>query len=163
MRGLSLEQPELRALVDATEACMSHCRDMLEYEGEKRKLLLSGDYSKINSVLSAQQSAIMQLDNLETLRLKAQAEAGLEGLSAQEIADRVDDPEQKKALESLFLEWRVLLDRLRQENDAALDIAREDLKMFDLLAHGGPAEDSGVYSRAGRPEAGYRNSFEEKV
>ncbi len=163
MSGLSLEQPALRALVDATEACMQQCRAMLEYEGEKRKLLLEGRYSEINSVLSSQQSAIMQLDNLETLRLKAQADAGLEGLSADEIIKRVDDPEQKKALKSLFLEWRVMLDRLKSENQASLDIAREDLRMFDILAHGGPAGDAGTYSREGRSDSSYRNSFEEKV
>lgn len=161
---MSFESAELRALVDATERCMEQCRSMLEFESEKRQLLLRSDFDRLEETLSAQQSAIMQLYNLENARVEAQRAAGLEGLNASEIAARIEDPEQRKALEDLLLEWRVMLDQLKVQNTAALDIARDDLRLFEALTGTGAAtKDAGTYGKTGSKVSGYQNTFQEKI
>ncbi len=163
MSGIDLASPELRALVSATEACMEQCRVMLELETRKRQILLRGEYDRLNEVISSQQSAIMQLFNCENDRVDAQKAAGLEGLTARDIAAKVEDPEQRRALDGMFNEWRVLLDQVKTQNEASLDLVREDLRLLDAMSGNQPTQDAGTYGRSGRLDSAYHNSFKEKV
>lgn len=162
MSNLTLSSSELRALLDATRACMDQCAKMLEYESEKRRSLLKAQYQKLPEIVAAQQASIMQLYNLESQRVQAQADAGLENLSAKEIVMLLKDPQERAAVEGLLNEWTSMVDRLKAENQAALEIAQEDLRTFYRLSSAGDSA-ALTYDRSGLATSAVHKSFEEKI
>ena len=148
---------ELQSFLQATERCVTQARTMLEFEQEKRQALLADDLIRLESMIQAQQAAIMKLESLEKQRLDAQDKAGYHDLKAQEILELLDDGPDKAALQKQVGELKQTMEEIRYHNDKALEIARANLQVFNTLSRGSEQPDrQAIY----RPGQGYGASFQ---
>ena len=83
------------------EGYVAFLEEMAQGEGEKYAALLSYEAKRVDRVVSRQQAMNMRLSQLEEQREREQEEAGLGGLSFQEILARLDKTEQGR-LPELF-------------------------------------------------------------
>ena len=72
------------------EGYVAFLEEMAQGEGEKYAALLSYEAKRVDRVVSRQQAMNMRLSQLEEQREREQEEAGLGGLSFQEILARLD-------------------------------------------------------------------------
>ena len=107
---------ELQTFLTATERCVAQCKAMLSFEQEKRQALLSDDLSRLESMIQAQQAAIMKLESLEKQRMEAQENAGYHNLSADAILELLDDGPDKAILARQVGELKQTLEEIRYHN-----------------------------------------------
>ena len=149
----------------ATRRCTEQCKTMLTFEQEKRQALLSDDLDRLESMIQAQQAAIMKLESLEKMRLEAQEKAGFSQMKAEEILALLEDGPDKEALAEQVGILKTTLDEIRYQNSKAVEIARNNLQIMEKLATGKeqPAR-QGVYSPKQVGGAGWQggSSFDTK-
>jgi hypothetical protein len=139
---------------------------MLEFEQEKRQALLSDDLDRLEGMIQAQQAAIMKLESLEKLRQEAQESAGYHQMSADEILELLDEGPDKEALAQHVGELKQTMDEIKYHNDKAMEIARANLQIINVLAKGKEIKDpQGVYRPKQLRKAGWQSSpsFEKKI
>jgi len=127
---------EFEAFLSATERCVAQAKTMLEFEQDKRQALLSDDYNRLESMIQAQQAAIMKLESLEKQRVQAQEKAGYHRLNADEIVALLDEGPEREALLEQITELKRTLEEIRQQNDKAMEIARANLQIYNTLTTG---------------------------
>ena len=158
---------ELQPFLTATERCVAQCKTMLTFEQEKRQALLSDDLTRLESMIQAQQAAIMKLESLEKQRMEAQEKAGYHRLSADEILELLDDGPDKDILARQVGELKQTLEEIRYHNEKAMEIARANLQIVNTLATGKEQKErQGVYrpGHAGVWQTGASStSFETKI
>ncbi|MDR1193725.1 MAG: flagellar protein FlgN [Peptococcaceae bacterium] len=158
---------EITGFLMATRRCADQCRVMLDNEREKRQALLSDDIERLESMLQSQQAAIMRLEGLEKRRLDAQAKAGFAAMTAGEILAAMKDGEDKEELRRQVGDMKSALEEIKQNNERALEIARNNLQMMNALNAGqeGRPENQGIYrpGQSGGPEGTTGALFEKKI
>jgi len=157
---------ELTPFLTATERCLAQCKTMLSFEQEKRQALLSDDLSRLESMIQAQQAAIMRLESLEKQRMEAQERAGYHNLSADAILELLDDGPDKDTLARQVGELRQTLEEIRYQNDRAMEIARANLQIVNSLTAGKEQKErQGVYKPGQAGKAGWQtgSSFDQKM
>ena len=96
------------------EGYVSFLEEMAAGEQEKYAAILSYDPKRMDKVVSRQQAMNMRLTQLEEQREKEQEEAGIAGLTFQQIQDRILDfiashsQADKKVLEELMMNTSML-------------------------------------------------------
>jgi len=159
---------DFASFLSATERCVAQSKTMLTFEQEKRQALLSDDLTRLESMIQAQQAAIMKMESLEKQRLEAQEKAGFHQMKADEVLANMESGPDKEALAELVRVLRTTLEEIRYHNTKAVDIARNNLQILDMLSTGKEQQQQhgrqGVYSpkQAG---AGWQGSpsFEKKI
>ena len=159
---------KLQTFLSATERCVIQCKAMLAFEQEKRQALLSDDLDRLESMIQAQQAAVMKLESLEKQRVEAQDEAGYREMNADEILEKLGNSPDKATLARQVDELKQTLQEIRYQNDRSLEIARANLQVITALATGSEQnERQGVYrpgTSAGTWQAGTSgSSFETKI
>jgi len=157
---------ELSSFLTATERCVAQCKNMLAFEQEKRQALLADDLTRLESMIQAQQAAIMKLESLEKQRMDAQEKAGYHSLNAEEILELLDDGPDKEILTRQVGELKQTLEEIRYQNDKAMEIARTNLQIINTLATGKEQNDrQGVYrpKQSGGTQWQQGPSFETKI
>ena len=157
---------EFATFLSATERCVNQCKTMLEFEQEKRQALLSDDLDRLESMIQAQQAAIMKLESLEKMRLEAQESAGYHRMTADEILELLDDGPDRETLARQMAELRQTMEEIRYHNNKAMEIARANLQIVNILATGKEQRDpQGVYKpkTAGSSNWQGGSSFEKKI
>ncbi|MCL1848377.1 MAG: flagellar protein FlgN [Clostridiales bacterium] len=158
---------EISAFLTATERCVAQCKSMLAFEQEKRQALLADDLTRLESMIQAQQAAIMRLESLEKQRMEAQEKAGYQDMRAEEILERMGDGPEKEALARQVGELKQTMEEIRYQNDKAMEIARANLQIVNTLAPGGEQKDrQGVYRPKQAGGADWQSgssSFETKI
>jgi flagellar biosynthesis/type III secretory pathway chaperone len=156
----------LGEMLTVNQRCIAQCQTMLEFEQEKRQALLSDDLDRLESMIQAQQAAIMKLESLEKQRLEAQEKAGYHNLTADGILELLEDGPEKAALSRQVEELRQTLDDVRYQNNRALEIARANLQIVNTLATGQEQKtgQQGVY-RKGQTASNWQggSSFDKKM
>ena len=138
------------------EGYVAFLEEMAQGEGEKYAALLSYEAKRV----SRQQAMNMRLSQLEEQREREQEEAGLGGLSFQEILARLDKTEQGR-LPELFPRFSRAVEEIKYFNGKSMAFAKEGLQMTGMKD--GPAA---PYTPAGRirPEGAQGASlFEAKI
>ena len=156
---------EFSSFLSATERCVAQCKSMLVFEQEKRQALLADDLTRLESMIQAQQAAIMKLESLEKQRMDAQEKAGYHSLRAEEILDLLEDGPDKEVLARHVGELQQTLEEIRYNNDKAMEIARANLQIINTLATGTEQKErQGVY-RPKQSGAQWQSgsSFETKI
>ena len=139
---------EFAEFLTATERCVAQCKSLLEFEHEKRQALLSDDLDRLESMLQAQQAAIMKLESMEKQRVEAQHKAGYHNLTAEEIIELLDDSPDKEALVQQVGELKQTLEDIRYQNSKSLEIARANIQIINTLATGkAQNQNQGVYKK----------------
>ncbi len=142
------------------EGYVAFLEEMAQGEGEKYAALLSYEAKRVDRVVSRQQAMNMRLSQLEEQREREQEEAGLGGLSFQEILARLDKTEQGR-LPELFPRFSRAVEEIKYFNGKSMAFAKEGLQMTGMKD--GPAA---PYPPAGRirPEGAQGASlFEAKI
>lgn len=150
---------ELREYLDATARCADQCESMLGSEREKRQALLEGG-PRLESVMKAQQAAVMSLDVLERKRLDAQQAAGFaEGATGDEIVSALADEAAQSELAALLTRLRAAAKELRELNRTAMEIAEKQLQFL------GRTNDGPTYRPGQQPGQNWNGgaSFEQKI
>lgn len=156
------------SFLTANERCVAQCKTMLAFEQEKRQALLSDDLAKLESMIQAQQAAIMKLESLEKQRMEAQEKAGYQYLRADEILALLDEGPDRDALAMQVGELKQTLGDIRYQNEKAMEIARANLQIVNSLTAGREkTEPLGVYQRPKHSGAWQQgppsSSFETKI
>lgn len=119
---------------------------MAGQEREKYAALVSYDHQRIDRAVSAQQAANMRLAQLENQRQQEQRLAGLEGLTFQQILDRLEGA-QRDRFSQLFTRFGRAVEEIRYYNGWALSFANEGLRILGGVA---PGAQPGTYDAAGK-------------
>ncbi len=156
---------ELRAFKEACDACVEQCHAMIQLEHEKRRVLLNEGAKAIEKVLASQQAAVMQLENLEKKRLEAQANAGFDGLRADELLEKITDLSDRAELSAVLVELRSGTSQIKELNEVSMNIAKENLEAYEgLLAQLSTDGAAGTYNPRGELDKEHPTSvFYEKV
>ena len=157
---------EFATFLTATERCVAQCKSMLAFEQEKRQALLADDLTRLESMIQAQQAAIMRLESLEKQRMEAQEKAGYNTMRADEILELLDEGPEKDALARHVIELKQTMDDIRYQNDRAMEIARANLQIVNTLVAGGDQKErQGVYRPKQDGGASFQqgSSFETKI
>lgn len=143
--------------------CLVECKKMLEFEGEKRRSLLESDMDNLSVVLQAQQAVMMKLENIEKKRLAAQEKAGFGEMRAEEIINKIEDPQQKKDFTVTINELRSIVEEIQRLNKISIDVAKSNLRIANTILQQ-ETGNSGVYTSSGS-SANWTpgSSFEEKI
>lgn len=142
------------------EGYVDFLEEMAQGEGEKYAALLSYDHKRVDKVVSRQQAMNMRLTQLEEQREREQEEAGLGGLTFQEILARLDKSQQGK-LPELFPRFTRAVGEIKYFNGKSMAFAKEGLQMTGMTESPAPP-----YTPAGktRPEGAQGVSlFEAKI
>ena len=157
---------EIQSFLTATERCVAQSKTMLSFEQEKRQALLSDDLTRLESMIQAQQAAIMKMESLEKQRLEAQEKAGYHNLSASEILALLGDSPDRAILARQISELKLTLEEIRYHNEKAMEIARANLQVVEKMSAGAARNDQqGVYRPKPSGGADFQggSSFETKI
>ena len=156
---------EFQSFLNATQRCVTQCKVMLTFEQDKRQALLSDDLTRLESMLQAQQAAIMKLESLEKQRMEAQEKAGYHRLSAEEILELLDEGPDKEAFSAQVGELVQTLGEIRYQNDRAMEIARANLQVVNAVTPGKEQRETQSTYKPGQYGAKWNtgSSFEKKV
>ena len=113
------------------EGYVAFLEEMAQGEGEKYAALLSYEAKRVDRVVSRQQAMNMRLSQLEEQREREQEEAGLGGLSFQEILARLDKTEQGR-LPELFPRFSRAVEEIKYFNGKSMAFAKEGLQMTGM-------------------------------
>jgi len=138
----------------------------LENEREKRRALLDNNLGRLEAMLNVQQAETMKFRGLESKRIKLQSKLGLPDVKVKELLALIADMEARTSTEVLFTEIADIADQIREQNRQSLELAKANLKVFNLISQGGEAE---VQSKYYGPDSGRRkvystgDTFEETI
>lgn len=131
------------------EGYVTFLEEMAAGESEKYAAMISYDAKRMDKVVSRQQAMNMRLTQLEEQREREQAEAGLEGMTFQQILDELDREEQGP-LPELFPRFFKAVEEIKYFNGKSIAFAKEGLHQLGM--NGEPAA---PYTHTGkaRPES----------
>ena len=138
----------------------------LENECEKRRALLDNSIDRLETMLKIQQAETMKFRDMESKRAKLQSTLGLPNVKARELLSYIGNLEARSSIKALFEEIAVTARQIQEQNRQSLELAKVNLKVFDLIARGGEAE---TRSKFYGPDSSCRkvystgDSFEETV
>ena len=155
----------LEAYISVTQKTVEQICDMIEIEREKRQALLNQNMEALDGVLQRQQAMLMQTENLERKRIALQAAAGFEGLTASEVLEKLPESAEKVELKLIFAQLKDKSELLKELNQTALDIANNNLNIYERVTHDVQEKARGTYRPDGRKGTGKASgaSFEEKI
>lgn len=105
----------------------------LSAEREKRQALICGDIELLETMLLTQQAETMKLKSFEEKRCEMQAELGFGNFRAKEIIAAVDDLEVSRILGKLFLEIVDSINKIKQQNKVAIELANTNIKILNKM------------------------------
>jgi hypothetical protein len=105
----------------------------LSAEHEKRQALICSDIEKLESMLRVQQAETMKLKSFEEKRVEMQAKLGFGSFRAKEIIAAVDDEEVSRILGKLFLEIVESINKIKQQNKVAIELANTNIRILDKI------------------------------
>jgi len=105
----------------------------LSAEREKRQALICSDIERLESMLKVQQAETMKLKSFEEKRVDIQAKLGFDNFKAKEIIAAVDDEEVSRILGKLFLEIVDFINKIKQQNKVAIELANTNIKIIDKM------------------------------
>ncbi|HBT64991.1 MAG TPA: hypothetical protein DEB10_10075 [Ruminococcaceae bacterium] len=117
---------------------------LLELENQKTGILLKGDITALDELVTMQQPYIMSSANNEKKREKLQREMGLDGLSLRQI---IDDYPEARSLEKCFLELSAILKSLKKACAKNREILNAKVDVINcILSKAGALGDNVTYS-----------------
>ncbi len=143
-----MKKDEWEGLLQAIRESTEQLEQMIELEQEKRQALLNPTLDGLEAMLPRQQAAVMQMESSERRRLAAQAKAGFEGLTGEEIQAKVP-PDEAEAIAPLLTKLRSVAEELRSLNRTAMDVARANLRFVEKVTGTNEAP-SGLYQAPGK-------------
>jgi FlgN protein. len=105
----------------------------LSAEREKRQALICGDIERLETMLITQQAETMKLKSFEDKRSEMQAKLGFGNFKAKEIIAAVDDVEISRILGRLFLEIVDSINKIKQQNKVAIELANTNIKILNNM------------------------------
>ncbi len=75
----------------------------------------------------------MKLGSFEEKRAEIQAKLGFDNFKAKEIIAAVDDEEVSRIIGNLFLEIVELINKIKQQNKVAIELANTNIKIIDRM------------------------------
>lgn len=156
----------MNAYVDCLRKCTEQCAVLRACEQEKRRALISGDLSRINTMLQTQQAEIMKLGQLEQKRVDAQAAAGFAGMTGEQmLAAMRSTPEEEQTVRTLLTELRDLAADIAALNESAIKLAKGSLRMYEQAFRQGSSEQRATYGpkTQSRAEFASGTSFTESI
>lgn len=149
--------------ISATAKCAEQIRSMLPMEQEKRQALISDDVPRMEHMMCDQQAAAMKLENLEKARLHLQQEAGLAGLTANEILKKTPSKDCQQ-LKECFDDLRTAAKELKLYNEKATELAKASLQFWEnaetIRTH---AASRTTYSTDGTQATGWNDGSSLKI
>ena len=128
----------------------------LSNEREKRVALLNSDFESLEAMLQIQQAETMKLKSFESKRATYQEKLGFENRTAKEIVSSIGDAEVRKELGNLFMEIVEIVNRIKEQNKLALELANTNLRLLDRVFNNTEySAQNGLYS----PDSNKQNSF----
>ena len=128
----------------------------LENESEKRRALLDNRLDRLETMLKIQQAETMKFRGMEAKRTKLQSGLGLPDVKAKELLASIDDSEARSIIEVLYSEIADTASRIHEQNKQSLELAKVNLKVFDLITRG---EVSEAQSKFYGPDSGSRKAY----
>lgn len=113
------------------EGYVSFLEEMATGEGEKYAALISYDAKRIDRIVTGQQAMNMRLNHFEEQREQEQEAAGLEGLSFEEILERLE-PSQREPMQELFRRFSTAIYEIKYYNSKSISFAKEGIKMLGM-------------------------------
>jgi len=107
----------------------------LAAEREKRQALICSDIERLETMLQVQQAETMKLKSFEEKRASMQAKLGFDNFKAKEIIAAVDDEEVSIKLGHLFLEIVNFVNKIKQQNKVAIELANTNIRILDKMMH----------------------------
>lgn len=105
----------------------------LAAEREKRQALICSDIERLETMLQTQQAETMKLKSFEEKRADMQAKLGFENFKAKEIIAAVGDEEAGSKLGQLFLEIVNFINKIKQQNKVAIELANTNMRVLDKM------------------------------
>jgi len=128
----------------------------LENECEKRRALLDNRLDRLETMLKIQQAETMKFRGMESKRAKLQSTLGLPNVKARELLASIDDLEARSSIEALYTEIADTARQMHEQNRQSLELAKVNLRVFDLIARGGETE---AHSKFYGPDSGCRKAY----
>ena len=105
----------------------------LAAEREKRQALICSDIERLETMLQVQQAETMKLKSFEEKRVDMQANLGFDNFKAKEIIAAVNDEEASIKLGYLFLEIVNFINKIKQQNKVAIELANTNIRILDKM------------------------------
>lgn len=158
MSGASVER-----FHEFMEEYTSFMSEMVSQEDKKYSALVSGDLEQIDKTIAQQQAMLMKLEKLEEQRIEKQALLGWNGLTFQQILDKLGD-DWAPRFGRIFGEIGRLTEQIKYSNEKSMSLAKMNLRINDMISSDDIKESYGPDSKPGKKDEDSSGSvFETKI